>query len=69
MIKPVVKELADGAGYRAPILPDELFERLDAPVRRVAARDTWVAYNPELENVILPQVDDLAREAERLLAY
>lgn len=59
-------------GYGAEIaarIADELFERLDAPVRRVAAKDTWVAYNPELENVILPQVDDLAREAERLLAY
>ena len=59
-------------GYGAEIaarIADELFERLDAPVRRVAAKDTWVAYNPELEDVILPQVDDLAREAERLLAY
>jgi 2-oxoisovalerate dehydrogenase E1 component len=46
-----------------------LFDRLDAPIGRVAARDTWVAYNPELEDVILPQVDDLVREAQRLLAY
>jgi 2-oxoisovalerate dehydrogenase E1 component len=59
-------------GYGAEIaarVADELFERFDAPVRRVAARDTWMAYNPELENVILPQVDDLVREAQRLLAY
>ncbi len=59
-------------GYGAEIaarIADELFDRLDAPVGRVAAKDTWVAYNPELEDVILPQVDDLVREAQRLLAY
>jgi 2-oxoisovalerate dehydrogenase E1 component len=59
-------------GYGAEIaarIADELFDRLDAPVRRVGALDTWVGYHPQLETVILPQVDDLAREAERLLAY
>ncbi len=59
-------------GYGAEIaarIADELFDRLDAPVGRVAAKDTWVAYNPELEDAILPQVDDLVREAQRLLAY
>jgi len=59
-------------GYGAEIaarIADELFDRLDAPVRRVGALDTWVGYHPQLENAILPQVDDLAREAERLLGY
>jgi len=59
-------------GYGAEIaarIADELFDRLDAPVRRVGALDTWVGYHPQLESAILPQVDDLAREAERLLAY
>jgi 2-oxoisovalerate dehydrogenase E1 component len=59
-------------GYGAEIaarIADELFDRLDAPVRRVGALDTWVGYHPQLENAILPQVDDLAREVERLLAY
>ncbi|MEZ5396668.1 MAG: hypothetical protein R2724_28300 [Bryobacterales bacterium] len=36
-------------------IADELFEDLDAPVRRVAAQDTWVAYNPQLEREILLQ--------------
>ena len=42
---------------------------LDAPVGRVAALDTWVAYNPQLENEILPQVEDLVAQGERLLKY
>src|SRR5262249_41908226 len=59
-------------GYGAEIaarIADELFDRLDAPVRRVGALDTWVGYHPQLENAILPQVDGLAKEMSRLLAY
>jgi 2-oxoisovalerate dehydrogenase E1 component len=59
-------------GYGAEIaarIGDELFTHLDAPVRRVAALDTWVGYSPQLENEILPQVEDLVREGERLLSY
>jgi len=59
-------------GYGAEIaarIADELFTSLDAPVGRVAAKDTWVAYNPQLEDEILPQVADLVREGERLLAF
>ena len=51
-------------GYGAEIaarIADEMFAYLDAPVRRVASTDTFVAYAPELEDVILPQVDDLQR--------
>ena len=59
-------------GYGSEIaarIADELFDRLDAPVRRVGALDTWVGYHPRLENAILPQIDDIADAAERLLAY
>jgi 2-oxoisovalerate dehydrogenase E1 component len=59
-------------GYGAEIaarIGDELFTLLDAPIGRVAAKDTWVAYHPSLENEILPQTEDLVREAERLLAF
>jgi 2-oxoisovalerate dehydrogenase E1 component len=59
-------------GYGAEIaarIADELFTVLDAPVGRVAALDTWVAYSPQMENEILPQVENLVREGERLLEF
>ena len=48
-------------------MADELFEHLDAPVRRVAALDTPVAYYPDLEEEILPQAVDVLK-AVRLVA-
>jgi len=57
-------------GYGAEIaarIADQLFDHLDAPVKRVAAKDVFVAYQPVLEDVILPQANDLF-EAMKLLA-
>jgi len=68
----VVHEDMLSFGYGAEIaarVAEELFEYLDAPVGRVAALDTWVGYHPDLEDAILPQTQDIQREAERLLAY
>jgi 2-oxoisovalerate dehydrogenase E1 component len=48
---------------------DDLFGDLHAPVRRVGALDTHVAYTPALEDVILPQVADIAAAAADLLAH
>jgi 2-oxoisovalerate dehydrogenase E1 component len=59
-------------GYGAELaarIGNELFTFLDAPIGRVAAMDTWVAYSPVLEDEILPQVSDLVNEGERLLAF
>jgi 2-oxoisovalerate dehydrogenase E1 component len=59
-------------GYGAEIaarIADELFGVLDAPVRRIGALDTWVGYHPQLEKAILPQVEDVMHEAEKLLSY
>jgi 2-oxoisovalerate dehydrogenase E1 component len=59
-------------GYGAEIaarIADQLFEKLDAPVRRVAAADTFVAYQPILEDAILPQANDLFRAMKELAEY
>jgi 2-oxoisovalerate dehydrogenase E1 component len=59
-------------GYGAEIaarIASELFSELDAPVGRVGALDTWVAYNPNMEDEILPQVATIVKESERLLGY
>jgi 2-oxoisovalerate dehydrogenase E1 component len=59
-------------GYGAEIaarIADQLFDQLDAPVKRVAAKDTFVAYQPILEDVILPQPDDLFQAMLELSKY
>jgi len=59
-------------GYGAEIaarIADELFEDLDAPVKRVAAMDSFVAYQPVLEDAILPQPEDLLRTIVELRAF
>ena len=50
-------------------IADELFESLDAPVRRVAALDTPVAYYPELEEAILPQSSDVLKAIQAIATY
>ena len=59
-------------GYGAEIaarISDELFEYLDAPVRRVAALDTFVAYAPQVEDAILPQAPDVMKAIQELHSY
>jgi len=59
-------------GYGAEIaarISDQLFEFLDAPVKRVAALDTFVAYAPVLEDTILPQVDDVLKTILEVNGY
>jgi 2-oxoisovalerate dehydrogenase E1 component len=59
-------------GYGAEIaarIADELFDELDAPVKRVAAKDTFVAYQPILEDEILPQAEDLYQAMLQLSDY
>ena len=59
-------------GYGAEIaarIAAELFEYLDAPVRRVGALDTFVGYSPVLEDAILPQVATIAQAIRETAAY
>jgi len=59
-------------GYGAEIaarIGDELFDSLDAPVRRIGAMDTFVAYQPVLEDAILPQPENILKAIVDLKAY
>ncbi|MBL8114282.1 MAG: dehydrogenase, partial [Acidobacteria bacterium] len=59
-------------GYGAELAAraaDELFEWLDAPVKRVAAKDVFCGYAPQLEDATLPQVDDIHAALKSLVAY
>ena len=59
-------------GYGAEIaarIGQELFSDLDAPVIRVAARDCFVSYTPEVEDYTLPQVADITRAIRELILY
>jgi 2-oxoisovalerate dehydrogenase E1 component len=59
-------------GYGAELaarIADELFDELDAPVRRIGAMDTFVAYQPKLEDVILPQPEKILKAIVELKRY
>ena len=59
-------------GYGAEIaarISNELFEYLDAPVRRVGATDTFVGYAPQVEDFVLPQSDDVEKAVQELMKY
>jgi 2-oxoisovalerate dehydrogenase E1 component len=59
-------------GYGSEIaarIADQMFPWLDAPVKRVASTDTFVAYAPELEDVILPQVETLRAAMQEIASF
>jgi len=56
-------------GYGAEIaarIADDCFAWLDAPVRRIGSTDTFVGYAPQLEDAILPQIDDFRKAYEEI---
>ncbi|HTX37193.1 MAG TPA: dehydrogenase E1 component subunit alpha/beta [Bryobacteraceae bacterium] len=59
-------------GYGAEIaarIADELFEDLDAPVKRIGSMDTFVAYQPILEDAILPQRETILKAIVEMRSY
>src|SRR5688572_29869881 len=59
-------------GYGAEIaarIADDCFAWLDAPVGRIGSTDTFVGYAPQLEDAILPQVEDFRRAYEAIVKY
>ena len=59
-------------GFGAEIsarIAENCFEHLDAPVMRVAARDSFVPSETTLEDAVLPSLDDLGNAVQKLLAY
>jgi 2-oxoisovalerate dehydrogenase E1 component len=59
-------------GYGAELaarISEQLYTELDGPVRRLAATDTFVAYAPELEDAILPQVQDIQNAIRELAGW
>ncbi len=68
----VIQEDALSWGYTAEIaarIADELFEWLDAPVKRIGAIDTFVGYAPTLEDAILPQPQNIVDALRALKRY
>jgi 2-oxoisovalerate dehydrogenase E1 component len=68
----VVHEDILTAGFGAEVAAwagEHCYGDLDGPVRRVGASDTFVAYEPTLEQAILPQVEDIERVARELAAF
>ncbi len=68
----VLHEDAISWGYGAEIaarIADELFEFLDAPVRRLAGKDVYIPYHPVLEEAVLPLPADIVKISQELAAY
>jgi 2-oxoisovalerate dehydrogenase E1 component len=68
----VAYEDAISWGYGSEIaarIADDCFAWLDAPVRRIGSTDTFVGYAPQLEDAILPQVEDFRKAYEEITTF
>ena len=67
----VVHEACRTGGFGAELaarIQDELFDELDAPVKRVGARDVPMPFSPPMEDFVLPSVTDVL-EAVHAVTY
>ena len=67
----IVHEACVTGGFGAELaarIQDELFDELDAPVKRVGAKNVPIPFSPTLEDFVLPSVDDVV-EAVRSVTY
>jgi len=55
-----------GGELAAVIVSGDAFDRLDAPIRRLAGRDIPIPYNRILERAAVPQVEDIVVAAREL---
>jgi pyruvate/2-oxoglutarate/acetoin dehydrogenase E1 component len=56
-------------GEIAARIAELAFEHLDAPVRRVASRDTPVPHAPQLEDAFMPMPKDIADALRQTATY
>ena len=68
----VVHEDTLVGGFGAEIvsnISDHVFHYLDAPIKRVAAKDTPIPYNWELEKAVLPQETDIYETVKKVVQF
>ena len=68
----VVHEDTRTGGFGAEIaatIAEEVFEDLDAPLKRITAPDSPVPFSPPLEKAFIPQVEDVAVGLRELAEY
>jgi pyruvate dehydrogenase E1 component beta subunit len=66
----IVEEAAKTGAFGAQIaawLTEELFDHLDAPIQRVAARDVPMPFSPPMEEFVLPNAGDIVAAVRRVL--
>jgi pyruvate dehydrogenase E1 component beta subunit len=62
-----VKSYGVGAEISAMVAESDAFDFLDAPVLRLGGAEAPIPYNPDLERAAVPQSEDIARAARRLV--
>ncbi len=68
----IVHEDTLTAGFGAEIaarVAENCFEHLDGPVRRIAAKDSHIPYNPVLESIVLPSREEIYKGIKNMLKY